>query len=320
MAEEIKFTEEELAQLEGKDVEDDSPAALPESEESVVEASEETVQEVKEVPAEAEIDYKLEYEKMEKANAGLLNDLVKTRKSSKEDKEWRRAIEERMELLAGQGKEEEAPVEPPDRDEDPLGWLEYQQNLVIEEKMRPVAELQQKEKEQEEYGEMLAEAGRMATEAEQDLIKSGVISEEDYYKNLDEVRYARANWYLASGVSAEEASRIIQEEERQFVFGALASGDNPAAELMKIHANLKPGPVPGREAPAVEAKPKLDKVQAVKAGSHQQGLQNVDTSGSKTSITAEDFAQLSEDDPIWQKVMGNEKLFARLNIYGEVNI
>lgn len=336
MTEEVKFTEEELAMLNGEGIEDDSPTVLPGEE--VAEAAPATGDEdVEEVPAEepakeaepkaeeAELsvaELRAELEKARKSNEGILGELVNTRRRWRSDREWREQVEQRMQMLSEKvapQQEEAQEDEEPDRDEDPLAWLDWRQKQYVKEQMQPIAEMQEQEKLQEEYTHLLGEAAQMVTAAEQDLFKSGQIQETEYYEKLDQLRLDRGKWYVASGLTPQQAEAQVAEEERQFVFSALSQGVNPAAEVLAMYERLYGGQKK-QEAP-VETAPGPKRVKEVQAGVQQQGLQNVPDGGVKSgTITAEEFAELDPDDPIFKKIAGNEKLFARLNIYGEVAI
>jgi hypothetical protein len=335
---EVKFTEEELAMLDGKDVEDDEEPLLsaPESEEEGVVSEEAEAEEPAEEPAVVaetteELDYKAEYEKQRKANAGLLNELVGTRRKWSADKEWRSAVEQRMELLtekiAAPVQEEAARDQEPDRDEDPVEWLAWKQKQEIESALEPVKEQEYAAEQERQYGELIAQAGRAAVEAEEHFLASTNMDREDYSTKLDELRYDRIKWYAASKVPIQDAMAIVEEEERQFVVNSLAEGLNPAAEIVRMHEAVKPGKIPTQEpkqevaAPKEGVKPVMNKVTAAKQGLSEGGLQNVSGSGSAGgTITAEQFADMDPDDPIFQKIAGNETLFARLNIHGSVSI
>ena len=315
MTEEVEFTEEELAMLDGKDVDDES--ASPDA------PTVESVPVVEAVPAVAEAE-ESELDRMKKANTGILNELVSLRRDSREDREWRKAVEGRMETLTGALEQPEEVASEPDKDEEPLEWVLWKQQEAMKEGLKPLEKLTEEKAAEEEYGVMLQEAGRMAQAAERDVISSGSVTEEQYHQNLDEIRFERMRWYAATGSSPQEAASIVQEEERQFVFSNLAEGKNPAAEAMKLHASLKPHPLPGKEeAPVEEAKPEVNiaKVQAARDGAKQNVIQNVSgTGGQGGTITYEQFSEMDQDDPLWQKIAGSDKLFAELNVYGQVTV
>ena len=332
---EVEFTDEELAQLEGRDMDpEESPVYPTAVEEPVVEdESEEVPAQAEEAEAEAPVvtDYKAEYEKMQKANAGLLNELVNTRRAGKADREWRQTVEQRMEMLSQkivQPQEEELQEEQePDRDEDPLAWVAWNQKQEILKQLEPIKQQEEEAEKQRQYEAVINEAGRRAIAAEEEFIRHTGIEREKYSQALDELRFDRLKWYSAGGMDPQDAMAVVEEEERQFVIAALSQGLNPAAEVMKMHAMVKPQPVPnGRQeepvaVPKEQVAPPNEKVSAAKSGIQESGLQNVGGSG-KTggTITAEQFAEMDVDDPIFQKIYNSEKLFARLNVYGEVTI
>ena len=339
---EVEFTEEELAQLEGKDMDPEEAPVYPfaitedvdEVESEEVPAKAEEAEEEKVAETTESLDYKAEYEKMKKANAGILSELVNTRRSWAADKEWRSAVEQRMEMLTNklsgaEQEQEEAVAEDvePDRDEDPLEWVAWKQRQEIAKQLEPLKQQEEEQERQRQYEQILNEAGRRAQMAEEDFIQQTGIEREKYSQALDELRFDRLKWYTAGGINPQDAMAIVEEEERQFVVGTLAEGKNPAAEVMRMHSLVKPQPVPnGRQeepvaAPTEQVAPPNDRVSAVKSGISESGLQNVGGSAGKTgTITAEQFAEMDMDDPIFQKIASSEKLFARLNIHGEVTI
>jgi hypothetical protein len=328
---EIKFTEEELAILNGEGLdEEEEPVQPGDTEPEAVEESPAEEVEEEEAPKEAEVaskeqtveELRAELEKARKSTEGILNELVTTRKKWRGDREWREQVEQRMAMLAEKVEPQEEvadPDEEPDRNEDPLAWLDWRQKQYVNEQMQPVAEMQEQAQVQAEYTQLLSEAAQMVEAAEEDLFKTGAIEKDDYYKKLDQLRVDRGKWYVAGGMDPKQAEQMIAEEERQFVFSALSQGINPAAEVLAMYERLYGGEQQ-QEAPKQES-PTPKKVQSVKAGVKQQGLQNVPDGGVKSgTITAEEFAELDPKDPIFKKIAGDETLFARLNIYGEVNI
>jgi hypothetical protein len=331
---EVEFTEEELAMLDGKDVEDDAdalhPAEIAVSEEAPAEEPAEEPAVVAETAEE--LDYRAEYEKQRKANAGLLNELVQTRQKAKGDRDWRAAVEQRMEMLTEKIAQPQEPapeaLQEPDRDEDPVEWLAWKQRQEIDAAMEPIREQEAQAEQQRQYADLVQAAGDAAVEAETHFLQTSGMDQKEYSTKLDELRYDRLKWYAASGVQPQQAVAIVEEEERQFVMSALAQGLNPAAEVVRMHGQVQPGKIPTQEpTQQVEApkegvpQPSMNTVAAAKQGISDGGLQNVGGSGSPTgTITAEQFADMSPGDPIYEKIAGNEALFARLNIHGEVTI
>jgi len=170
----------------------------------------------------------------------------------------------------------------------------------------------------------MKEIGKVAMQAEKEFLDSSDLDEATYANSIDELRFERLNWYVSSGVDPEDARVLVEQEERNFVVTALQQDKNPAAEIMRLHAAVKPRPIPGRE--VVEEGPKAPKpvaasIAASKQGVSEAGLQSVPDRGAVSgTITAEQFAELDEQDPLFHKIASNPALFERLNVYGEVNI
>jgi hypothetical protein len=317
MEEEVTFTESELATLEGRDLPEEGPDAPP------VVPEPEPIQfaepEVEEQPAQAETD-SVDVDKLKRANAGLINEVTKLRKQGRDDREWRAAIEARMETLQSVMQPQPAAdiqEQVPDKDEDPLAYLEWTQKQYIDEKLKPVQELEQQAQEEQQYTQMLQEAGRLATQAEKDLFDSGAVTRDEYNQKLDTVRWERMKWYMAGGSAPQEAAQIVQEEERQFVFAHLAEGNNPAAEILKLYEGLglKPAEKPQATGPTIQ------KVQQVQAGAAQGKMGGVTGTGSPGGvITFEQFSNMDPEDPIFKRIAGDERLFQEVNIYGKVSL
>ncbi len=324
-----EFTEEELSQLEGRDIEAEEPAVQ----------SEETPMTFEEKPSVSEVRVAEEPEedddelaKMKRANSGLINELRSLREKSRADREWRQAVEQRMQLLTeklhGTGDQQEMMEDDPepDRDEDPVAWLAWDQRRAIQENLQPIYEKEEREAAQQELQEALKEVAKVARQAEVEFIETSGIPPEQYNNALDELRFHRMNWYVASGLDPNEAKSIVEGEERNFVVWSLHEGKNPAAEIMRMHAAVKPGPIPGREPKETEedhrpTQSSMQKVSVSKQGTQENRMQNVPSSSGKTGrITFEQFAEMDQSDPVFQRIANNEALFAQLNVYGEVEV
>lgn len=318
-----EFTEEELSQLEGRDIEAEEPAV--QSEESPMTFEEKPS--VSEVRVEEEVEEEDELAKMKRANSGLINELRSLREKSRADREWRQAVEQRMELLTeklhGTGEQQIEDDPEPDRDEDPVAWLAWDQRRAIQENLQPIYEKEEREAAQQELQEAMREVAKVAREAEREFIETSGIPVDEYNTALDELRFHRMNWYVASGMDPDEARSVVEGEERNFVVWSLHEGKNPAAEIMRMHAAVKPGHIPGRE-PKVEEEPKpvqssMQKVSVSKQGT-QENRNLPGSSGKSGRVTFEQFAEMDQSDPLFQRIANNESLFAQLNIYGEVEV
>lgn len=318
--EEVEFTEEELAQLEGKDVEDEDPPHQPDEEEVAEEPTFEPVPESEAAPDELE--------KQKRANAGLLNELIRVRRQEKEQREWREQVERRMDMLSAKDEQEEEPQESlePDRDEDPVAWLAWDQERKIAVAMEPVKLKEAQEEQAKQYAEVVKRAGEAAVLAEKEFIENSEISDEVYKESLDELRFDRLKWYYAEGRSPDDAMQIVQEEERQFVINCLRNEVNPAAEIMRLHSVVSPGKIPVSHpsapvaAPTEKATQVVQKIVTARKGVKEGGLQNIGESAGSGTITAEQLAEMDVDDPIYQKIAGNERLWAAINIQGKVTL
>ena len=315
MSEEL--TAEELAVVEGKDIEDEAEPIVPEAEELPVEEApaEESAVEVKE---EAPTD---EVANLRKANKGILEELIKTRRSAKEDREWKQGVQQRMDLMAERLSPQEtmqAPEEEPDRDADPLGWSVWAAKQNMEEVVAPIKEELDANREQQRLEEFQQDFVNRTRSAEESFLAAQEIPKADYESRLDALRLNRAKWYVATGLEPADAERATQVDEVAFIADCLQNGKNPSAEVMRMFDVLKPE-IPEYAKPAQgEPGAGLDKVDAVRKGQNTDALSNVPSSGDKSVITFEQFADMPEDDPIARKIMSSAKLFSQIQIHGQV--
>ena len=317
MAEE--FTEEELAMLSGEDVEDELPPAMPEESD---ELPAEDPPATEEKPISEPVQEPDEVAKLKKANSGLLDELIRTRKSGKDDREWRQGVQNRLDAMADRLDPEPTP-EPevvPDREEDPFAWMAYQQKKNTEEAVKPLQEKIEADEHKQDVGKFVEQFTETTHNLERDFLTSAGMEKEVYDNSLDAVRDHRAKWYTATGMEADAAINQVQVDELAFIANCLQEGMNPAAEAMRMYEalGLKPLDKPTQEA----AKPGggLDKVAAVKKGQRTDMLSNVPADGDASIITFEQFSDMPEDDPIAVKIMGNPKKFMEIQVHGQVSL
>ena len=318
-----ELTDEELAIVEGKF--DDEPEETQEPAEEAEEAVEE------EAPVEdSEVD------RLTKANAGLLNDLRETRARAREDRTWRSAIEQRLDLLAKKDEPTEEELNPePDRGEDPVSWLAWKQKQSIKEEVEPLKE-EQASKVTAEQAQEFERAVRVEAQVrEHDYLEKSEINEEEYNSRLDDLRLEIGKQFKGQGMTAQQAIQATSNYEREFTVQALRDGLNPADVAMRAWEELKPPRAPWREkkdavTPAnategavsaePEAKKPLSKVAAANAGKQSAGVGAMSGGGGKTEVTMEMLAEMDPDDPIAQAIFTNEKKFYEINVTGKTSV
>jgi hypothetical protein len=326
---EVEFTPEELVILEGKDVEEEvrpqvdeygEPIGdVPEEPQVEVSADEPEQEEVQEEAQQEQQEEPDELDQLRRANAGLLNDLRNTRGELKEARDWRRGIESRLEALAQKDAPEQVDesVEP-DREEDPLEWLAWKQRQTVKEELEPIKEKDQVREEQELEKRVAEYAIASQTQYQE---KEG-IDEEAFNSRMGEVRENRLKWHIASGMDPTTAFQVLQQEEKAFIYDAIRRGEDPATEAMRLWKMFSGGedekttPTAPTEAP--DNASTFNRIEAIKKGKNTAGLGDVSGSASGNRITFEQFSRMREDDPIAQKIYGNEKLFKQISIHGEV--
>jgi len=321
---EVEFTPEELTVLEGKDVEEvvrpqvddygEPIGDVPEERQEEISADEQEQQE----PQEEEPD---ELEQLRRANAGLLNDLRNTRGELKEARDWRRGIESRLEALAKKDAPEGIdPEAEPDREEDPLEWIAWRSRQNVREELEPLKQKEQ-EKEVQELEKRVAEYAIASQTQYQE--KEG-IDEEAFNTRMGEVRENRLKWHIAAGMDPASAFHVLQQEEKAFIYDAIRRGEDPATEAMKLWKMFRGGvdekPSSPTQTEAPDKASSFNRIEAIKKGKNTAGLGDVSGSASGRRITWDQFSNLREDDPIAQKIYGNERLLKQISIHGEVTV
>jgi len=335
----VKFTEQELAELSGETVEDDSPVLQPgeveaapavEGEEVAEEPTEEPAEEPA-VEAEEASEETVSVESLQeqiakhkKGEAGLLAELIKERRSGKEAREWRQGVQDRLEALTEEVPEEGAEVpEEPAKDDDPVAWLAWKQEQGIKDAMAPMEEKAAQDAEYQQYNDFLKQSSDKAVAYENQYCADNSMEKQEFENRLDDLRFDRMEKYVALGHSPQDAQATVEQEEMRLVLGYMNDGVNPANAVMQLYDEIKPKAHPGREKPVVmenEAPSTLDVVEAARKGQKTEKLSNVSSTGDRHVITHDQFAGMEPDDPIFQKIMDSEKLFAEININGQVNI
>jgi hypothetical protein len=322
-----ELTDEELAEVEGNfEDEPEEESQEPAAEPPVVEKEEVEEKE----PEESELD------KLKKANAGLLYDLKRTRADGRADRDWKNAVVERMDLLA---KKVEGPEEDPDpepnREEDPVSWLAWQQKQTIKEEVGPLKQ-NLSEQEQKAQFEEFDQAVRVESKVREDsFLEAGTVNEEEYNSRLDDVRLVVGKQFRDQGMSAKDAVLETSKQERLFTIQCLQNGLNPAEEAMRLWDELKPDRAPWRqkdapnEAPVdseavkkeePEAKKPLGRIEAAKVGQETAGVGAMSGEGGKTEITADMLADMKEGDPIAEAIYGDETKWYEINVYGKTTV
>ncbi len=321
-----ELTDEELAEVEGNfEDEPEEEVQEPTAEPPAVEEK-----------VEEEVVEDSELEKLKKANAGLLYDLKRTRSEARSDRDWKNAVVERMDLLTQkvEGPEEDPDPEP-NREENPVEWLAWQQKQNIKEEVEPLKQNLSEQEQKAKYEEF-DQAVRVESKVrEESFLEAGTVNEEEYNSRLDDLRLTIGKQYREQGLSAKDAVLETSKQERLFTIQALQSGLNPAEEAMKLWEEVKPDRAPWRQKEASETAPvesetvkkeerevkkPLGRIEAAKAGQSTSGVGAMSGEGGKTEITADMLADMKEGDPIAEAIYGDETKWYEINVYGKTTV
>ena len=319
MSEEL--TAEELAIVNGEDIEDESAPYVPEEAEETP-AEEPVAEEVpEEEPTEPEAQQvEPDVEALKRANKGILEELIKTRRSAKEDREWKQAVIGRMDAMQDRLTPQEEPEPVPDKDEDPFGWMVHQQKIAAAEAVQPIKEELDAAKQEQDVNTFQTRFIESTQAAESHFLENADIGKEDYESRLDAVRLDRAKWYVATGLDQIQAEEAVKVDELGFIAQCLQEGRNPAAEAMRMYEVLQPQLLDKPTQEAVKPPGDLSKVDAVRRGQNTNKLGSVEAQGDASVITFEEFASRPEDDPVVQKILADPKKFMKIQVDGQVTL
>lgn len=316
MSEEL--TAEELAIVNGEDIVDEAEPYKPEEVSEELPAEEPVAEEV---PVQEPVETAdTDVDALKRANKGILEELIKTRRSAKEDREWKQAVMQRMEAMHDRLDPQPEPEEIPDKDEDPFGWMVHQQKIAAAEAVQPIKEELDAAKQEQDVNTFQSRFIESTQAAESHFLENADIGKEDYESRLDAVRLDRAKWYVATGLDQIQAEEAVKVDELGFIAQCLQEGRNPAAEAMRMYEVLQPQLLDKPTQEAVKPPGDLSKVDAVRRGQNTNKLGSVEAQGDASVITFEEFASRPEDDPVVQKILADPKKFMKIQVDGQVTL
>ena len=313
-----EYTEQELAILTGEEIPEEEPISVgdlpPEPEHK---ASPPDVEDPEEPEPEEDTDGGPEF--TQRVYDGLIGEIRNLRRSGQEDKKWRAGVEKNLELISEKmsGDGVEAEEEEPDRDADPVGWLEFKQRQFTEEKLKPIQEKADADEEQKQVRENFSSFVNETSAAESKYLADNQVDVQEYHGHLDELRKARADYYVSQGVTPKDAAGKVQEDEINFVLDCMDGGYDPTEEAIRLYGDYKktlPEPEPVAEKPK-----KMGIVAAAKKGKKASNLSK--GGGTASVISLEDFSAMDwEDNPIAKKIAGNPRKFAEITTTGQTTV
>lgn len=258
-------------------------------------------------------------EQLERANSGLYAE-VRTERERR--KQLLAEAQKRADEEAATKKRAEAEASIPSKDEDPAGYLEAQNKLLVSqvnERLERMEQTRQEEAKRDAY----RQAEQVVTSDEARFAEQNP----GYYDALNFARSERSRFLRATHPDKPDdwIQGMIQQQDRIFAFQTLQQGVSPAQRAYDyaVRMGFQPGngngTAPahaGAAEPATAAKPRPQQT-SLSAVSSKPG-------GRGRKLSAEDVANLNmdvaEDVALFDKVMGNQGLRIQLEEQGFVQL
>lgn len=292
------------------------PVEEPVAEEQPVEEVEAPEQE----PAEEEgVDVAAlqgQLEQAEREKEGILSDLRATRSKNAQRLAL---VEDRLGKLAEVASKSDTPaVAEPDKEEDPVAWLDYKRREDAQ-KLDEIAENLNAQKAEQESIKELNSIMLAAKSAESDYLERSGVAVDEYTAAVTQLREARVLQHEAAGATREDALMRANIDEVEFVRSNLAAGTNPAQAAMDLYKKLGLGGNSKPEVPAA-APGSSEKIAAAQKGSKMSGLGSSPGGGKGTTITVEQLASMSDEEfnDLYSRI--GESGWEKLNMGGKITL
>ncbi len=292
------------------------PIEEPVAEEQPVEEVEASEQE----PAEEEgVDVaalQARLEEVEQESAGRLADLRATRSKNAQRLAL---VEDRLGKLAEVASKPDTPaVAEPDKEEDPVAWLDYKRREDAQKLDAIVENMNEQKAEQEGIKELNSLMGA-AKSAEADYLGRSGVAVDEYTAAVTQLREARVLQHQAAGATREDAMMRANVDEVEFVRSNLAAGTNPAQAAMDLYKQLGLSGNSKPEVPAA-APETSQKIEAAQKGTKMSGLGSTPGGGKGTTLSVEQLASMSDEEfnKIYDRI--GESGWEKLNMGGRITL
>lgn len=299
------FTPGERAYMDSKGEKPVADEAPPAEDEAVVEAENEAVEddsdapetEAKEENASDDEGAKEEKKKKDVGRVPLrkLREEEDRRKQVETErdtlKEQFARADERLKLLFNAQQQQAKEPAPPDKNQDPIGFMEWQQSQI--------ERLEQGQRAQQEHHQRQSQIGQIDNAYKQSwsAFASKTPDALDAYQHFVNVT---AGFLEMQGVSAEQINQLVENEERKITVAAMQRRVSPA-ELIYEKAKafgFQPKPVVTQQQKNDEAaqKAEADVERRQKGAAAAKSLSTAGGSRGGQSITAAELASMSDDE------------------------
>ncbi len=351
---EVKLTAEEEAVISGDDVDGmERPLSLHESLEVKRQEEEDAPAETLEVAevdadepvaedAEREEDTNERANYAERANKGLLKEIKRLRDSNRGYKQQWNELQGRLAGIEEKLEPKQEEVDPePNREEEPLDWLLWQQNKNTTEKLDEALAPQKEEAEARKAYETEAKKDeiihQIASNSETEAFADASDSErEEYQVKMSHMRDMQFSQMVKNGMNQQQAYQAVLRNERDFIEEALEEGSNPALKALEIYDNqgfkltdyepwMEYKKESGNDSPGEEESPKKEpatnpKIEAVRKGQKVTSLGTHAGGAQRMTITYDQFSEMDIDDPIAAQIYASEKKLSEISVTGKTTI
>lgn len=251
--------------------------------------------------------------------AGILDDLRNTRA---ELRAMRREQQEREHLLAARlqqlterygSQAESVGDEAPDRNEDPVGYLIWQQEQSAKQNTAAIQQMQQQVAQTQDQNQFAAVAQR-ARELEKSFIETKGVEREAYDKTLDVFRNMISTTLNLQGYNEAQIPNLVSTVEYNVIQNALRNGVNPAEQIYDL-VNNSPF-APKIEKTSGNGGQGFDRMRKGKDAA--VSLSKARGGTAKRRITLDDLATMSPDQ--FSKILKNPRYWETINTQGYVDI
>ncbi len=253
-----------------------------------------------------------------KERDGLYHDLKNTRnelRRVRQDQEYRDTIlQSRLEELENRfGASATKDAEPPDKDDDPVGYLLWQQEQIGR---KTEGELQNLRGDLSNINQStrLSNTITQVRELENKFLETSGTKREEYDKVLDSFRNVTSSILRLQGYNEREIPALIGSIEYNISQSSIAAGMNPAEELYKL---LSKSSVISPQAEGNGGRE--DDANRMRMGLKTSKSLSAAGGGAKgRRITIEDVADMDPDE--FSKFANNPRIWQKLNMDGYVDI
>jgi len=225
----------------------------------------------------------------EKAYSAAESKRLELKRQLREQQEQTQALKQQLDQLASHVR---APAQPevqiPDKDEDPMGYYAHQfENLerTVKQQQEHQKRVEEEQKRAQQMSQFVSAYQQQANEFAQEQADFS-----DAYRFLESSRMTE---YTAAGYTAQEASRMLQEDEVALASRAWQDGVNPAERLyqMAVARGYSPNAVPEKTAP------QTSKLESVEKGlKNAKSLSNAKSKSVTSKLDASMIDQMSDDE------------------------